>query len=223
MATVYLAQDLKHHRRVAIKVLKPELVAALGPERFLQEIEIAAGLTHPHILPLYDSGEATGLLYYVMPYVEGETLRNRLDRAGQLPVAEAVQITREVADALSHAHRHDVVHRDIKPENILLEAGHAVVSDFGIARAITAAAGRNLTETGIALGTPGYMSPEQASGGGPIDGRSDVYSLACVLYEMLAGEPPYTGASAQVVIAKRFTDPVPSVRRLREGGPPARD
>src|SRR5438067_12442417 len=204
MATVYLAQDRKHHRRVAIKVLKPELAAALGPERFLQEIEIAAGLTHPHILPLHDSGEATGLLYYVMPYVEGETLRNRLDRAGQLPVAEAVQITREVADALSHAHRHDVVHRDIKPENILLEAGHAVVSDFGIARAITAAAGGSLTGTGLALGQPGYMSPEQASGTDPIDGRSDVYSLGCVLYEMLAGEPPYTGPSAQIVISKRL-------------------
>src|SRR3989454_9609197 len=157
MATVYLAQDLKHHRKVAIKVLKPELAAALGPERFLQEIEIAAGLTHPHILPLYDSGEAIALLYYVMPYVEGETLRNRLDRAGQLPLAEAAQITREGADAPSYAHGHDVVHRDIKPENILLEAGHAVVSDFGIARAITAAAGGHLTETGIALGTPGYM------------------------------------------------------------------
>src|SRR6266567_3080431 len=176
MATVYLAQDLKHHRKVAIKVLKPELAAALGPERFLQEIEIAAGLTHPHILPLHDSGEATGVLYYVMPYVEGETLRNRLDRAGQLPLAEAVQITREVADALSYAHSHDVVHRDIKPENILLEAGHAVVSDFGI-----------------------------------------------VLYEMLAGEHPYTGPSAQIVISKRLTDPVPSVRRLREGIPAAID
>src|SRR5213593_3596642 len=162
MATVYLAQDRKHHRQVAIKVLKPELAAALGPERFLREIETAARLNHPHILPLHDSGEATGLLYYVMPYVEGETLRNRLDRAGQLPVAEAVQIVREVADALSHAHSHDVVHRDIKPENILLEAGHAVVADFGIARAITAAGGEQLTATGLAVGTPAYMSPEQA-------------------------------------------------------------
>src|SRR5881296_3324382 len=223
MATVYLAQDLKHHRKVAIKVLKPELAAALGPERFLQEIEIAAGLTHPHILPLYDSGEATGLLYYVMPYVEGETLRNRLDRAGQLPVAEAVQITREVADALSYAHRHDVVHRDIKPENVLLEAGHAVVSDFGIARAITAAGGEKLTGTGIAVGTPGYMSPEQGAASARVDERSDIYSLGCVLYEMLAGEPPYTGPSAQIVIAKRLTDPVPSVRRLREGIPGAID
>src|SRR5439155_435054 len=203
--------------------LKPELAAALGPERFLQEIEIAAGLTHPHILPLYDSGEATGLLYYVMPYVEGETLRNRLDRGGQLPLAEAVQITREVADALSYAHRHDVVHRDIKPENILFEAGHAVVTDFGIARAITAAGGEKLTGTGIAVGTPGYMSPEQGAASARVDERSDIYSLACVLYEMLVGEPPYTGPSAQVVIAKRFTDPVPSVRRLRETIPLAVD
>src|SRR5256886_1097208 len=223
MATVYLARDLRHGRLVAIKVLRPEIAAALGPERFLREIEVAARLTHPHILPLHDSGQAGGSLYYVMPYIEGESLRDRLEREGQLPLEEALRITREVASALSYAHGHDVVHRDIKPENILLSGGEAVVADFGIARAITAAAGRNLTETGIALGTPGYMSPEQASGGGPLDGRSDVYSLACVLYEMLVGEPPYTGPSAQVVIAKRFTDPVPSVRRLRETIPPAID
>src|SRR5437867_1641332 len=213
MATVYLAQDLKHHRKVAIKVLKPELAAALGPERFLQEIEIAAGLTHPHILPLHDSGEATGLLYYVMPYVEGETLRNRLDRAGQLPVAEAVQIVREVADALSHAHSHDVVHRDIKPENILLEAGHAVVSDFGIARAIRAAAGASLTATGLAVGTPAYMSPEQAAGDSVLDGRSDVYALGCVLYEMLAGEPPFAVRAAER-IASENTDATPATLRV---------
>jgi serine/threonine-protein kinase len=223
MATVYLAQDRKHHRRVAIKVLEPELAAALGPERFLREIEIAAGLSHPHILALYDSGETAGSLYYVMPYVEGETLRDRLNRARQLPLEDALRITREVADALSYAHSHDVVHRDIKPENILFQAGHAVVSDFGIARAITAAAGRSLTATGIAIGTPGYMSPEQAAGGPQVDGRSDIYSLGCVLYEMLAGEPPYTGPSAQVVMAKRLADPVPSVRRLRETIPPAID
>jgi len=221
MATVYLAQDLKHRRKVAIKVLKPELAAALGPERFLQEIEIAAGLTHPHILPLYDSGDATGLLYYVMPYVEGETLRNRLDRAAQLPLAEAVQITREVADALSYAHSHDVVHRDIKPENILLEAGYAVVSDFGIARAITAAAGGNLTETGIALGTPGYMSPEQGAARGRVDERSDIYSLGCVLYEMLAGEPPFTGPSAESIVHQHLAAAPPRVSAMRASVPPA--
>src|SRR2546430_3544343 len=223
MATVYLARDLRHGRLVAIKVLRPEIAAALGPERFLREIELAARLTHPHILPLHDSGQAGGSLYYVMPYIEGESLRDRLEREGQLPVEEALRITREVASALSYAHSHDVVHRDIKPENILLSGGEAVVADFGIARAITQAAGTRLTETGIPIGTPAYMSPEQASGGGPIDGRSDVYSLACVLYEMLVGEPPYTGPSAQVVIAKRFTDPVPSVRRLRDTIPPTMD
>ena len=223
MATVYLARDLKHGRPVAINVLRPEIAAALGPERFLREIEVAARLTHPHILPLHDSGEAAGFLYYVMPYIESESLRDRLEREGQLPVEEALRITREVASALAYAHSHDVVHRDIKPENILLSGGEAVVADFGIARAITQAGGGGLTETGIPVGTPAYMSPEQASGGGAIDGRSDVYSLACVLYEMLAGEPPYTGPSAQVVIAKRFTDPVPSVRRLRETIPPAVD
>jgi TolB-like protein len=223
MATVYLARDLRHGRPVAIKVLRPEIAAALGPERFLREIELAARLTHPHILPLHDSGEAAGFLFYVMPYIEGESLRDRLQREGPLPLEEALRITREVAGALSYAHSHDVVHRDIKPENILLSGGEAVVADFGIARAITQAAGTRLTQTGILVGTPAYMSPEQASGEGPLDGRSDVYSLACVLYEMLVGEPPYTGPSAQVVIAKRFTDPVPSVRRLRETIPPAVD
>ena len=223
MATVYLARDLKHGRLVAIKVLRPEIAAALGPERFLREIEVAARLTHPHILPLHDSGQAGGFLFYVMPYIEGESLRDRLEREGQLPVEEALRITREVASALSYAHSHDVVHRDIKPENILLSGGEAVVADFGIARAITQAAGNKLTETGIPVGTPSYMSPEQASGAVPIDGRSDVYSLACVLYEMLVGEPPYTGPTAQVVIAKRFTDPVPSVRRLRDTIPPTMD
>ena len=223
MATVYLARDLRHGRAVAIKVLRPEIAAALGPERFLREIEVAARLTHPHILALHDSGQAGGSLYYVMPYIEGESLRDRLDREGQLPLEDALRITREVAGALSYAHSHDVVHRDIKPENILLSGGEAVVADFGIARAITQAAGSKLTETGIPIGTPAYMSPEQASGGGVIDGRSDVYSLACVLYEMLVGEPPYTGPNAQVVIAKRFTDPVPSVRRLRDTIPPTMD
>src|SRR3989440_4842699 len=221
MATVYLARDRKHHRQVAIKVLKPELAAALGSERFLQEIEIAAGLTHPHILPLYDSGEATGLLYYVMPYVEGETLRNRLDGAGQLPLAEAVQITREVADALSYAHSRDVLHRDIKPENILFEAGHAVVTDFGIARAITAAGGEKLTGTGIAVGTPAYMSPEQAAASARVDERSDIYSLGCVLYEMLAGELPFTGPSAESIVRQHLAAAPPRVSAMRAAVPPA--
>jgi len=223
MATVYLARDLRHGRPVAIKVLRPEIAAALGPERFLREIDLAARLTHPHILPLHDSGEAAGFLFYVMPYIEGESLRDRLEREGPLPLEDALRITREVASALSYAHSHDVVHRDIKPENILLSGGEAVVADFGIARAITRAAGSGLTEAGIPVGTPAYMSPEQASAARAVDGRSDIYSLGCVLYEMLVGEPPYTGASAQVVIAKRFTDPVPSVRRLRDTIPPAID
>jgi eukaryotic-like serine/threonine-protein kinase len=215
MATVYLAQDLKHHRRVAIKVLKPELAATLGPARFLREIEIAAQLQHPHILPLHDSGEADGHLYYVMPYVEGDSLRRRLRRERQLPLDEALAIAREVADALSYAHNHDVVHRDIKPENILLASGHALVADFGIARAITAAAGERLTHTGLTVGTPGYMSPEQASGDRHLDGRSDQYSLACVLYEMLAGEPPYTGPTAQAIVAKQLTEPLPHLGTVR--------
>src|SRR5438093_12093654 len=191
MALVYLAEDLKHHRKVAVKVLRPELAAALGPERFLREIETAAGLNHPHILPLHDSGEAAGWLYYVMPLVEGESLRSRLDRERQLPLAGAPEIAREAADALSYAHRHNVVHRDIKPENILLSSGHALVADFGIARAITAAGGERLTQTGVTVGTPGYMSPEQAAGSEQLDGRSDTYSLACVLYEMLGGDRPH--------------------------------
>src|SRR2546426_8723390 len=180
MATVYLAQDLKHHRKVAIKVLEPEIAAALGPERFLREIEIAAGLNHPHILPLYDSGEAATSLYYVMPYLEGETLRDRLNRERQLPLEDALRITREVADALSYAHGHDVVHRDIKPENILFQAAHAVVSDFGIARAITAAIGGGLTATGIAIGTPAFMRPAAATGSPPPRGRRGIYGLGCV-------------------------------------------
>src|SRR6267142_446127 len=223
MAVVFLAHDLKHHRQVAIKVLRPELAQALGADRFLREIEIAARLNHPHILPLHDSGEADGLLYYVMPYVEGESLRDRLDREKQLPIADAVAITCAVANALSYAHSHDVVHRDVKPENILLSNGEAVVADFGIAGAIDAAGGGKLTRTGIVLGTPAYMSPEQGAGDRALDGRSDVYSLGCVLYEMLAGEPPFTGPTSQAIIAKRFTDPVPSARRLRETVPPPMD
>ena len=219
MATVYLAQDVKHHRPVAIKVLRSELAAALGPERFLREIEIAARLTHPHILPLYDSGEADGLLYYVMPYVEGETLRDRLEREKQLPLDDALQLAREVADALSYAHSHDVIHRDIKPENILLQSGHAVVADFGIARAITAAGGERLTETGIAVGTPSYMSPEQAAGSKDLDGRSDLYSLGCVLYEMLAGQPPFTGPTVESVVQQHLAAEPPSIVNIRPAVP----
>ena len=219
MATVYLAEDLKHHRNVAIKVLRPELAAALGPERFLREIEIAARLNHPHILPLFDSGEADGFLFYVMPYAEGESLRDRLIREKQLPVDDALQISREVADALGFAHSRDVVHRDIKPENILLEAGHAVVADFGIARAISVAGGERLTETGILLGTPHYMSPEQGAGSREVDGRSDVYSLGCVLYEMLAGQPPFTGPTVESVVHQHLTVEAPSVINLRPAVP----
>ncbi len=219
MATVYLAEDLKHHRKVAVKVLRPELAAALGADRFLREIEIAANLAHPHLLPLYDSGEADGFLYYVMPYVEGESLRDLITRERQLPVDDAVRITREVADALTSAHKRDVVHRDIKPENILLQEGHAVVADFGIARAISAAGGEQLTETGLAVGTPAYMSPEQASAD-QLDGRSDIYALGCVLYEMLAGMAPFTGATPQAVMARHAIDPVPSLSTVRATVPP---
>jgi serine/threonine-protein kinase len=219
MATVYLAKDLKHRRQVAIKVLKPELAAALGAERFLREIEVTAGLTHPHILPLHDSGEADGFLYYVMPYVTGESLRARLERETQLSVDDALRITQQVASALEFAHHQGVVHRDIKPENILLHAGEAVVADFGIALAVSAAGGERLTETGLSLGTPEYMSPEQALGEGEPDARSDIYSLACVLYEMLVGEPPYTGPTGIAVLAKRLSDPVPRARRLRAAIP----
>ncbi len=211
MAVVFLAEDLKHHRQVAIKVLHPELGAAVGAERFLQEIKTVAGLTHPHVLPLHDSGEADGLLYFVMPYVKGESLRQRLEREKQLPVEEAIRIAQEVAGALDHAHRNGVIHRDIKPANILLEEGHAVVTDFGVARAISEAGGEKVTATGMAVGTPAYMSPEQASGE-EVDERSDLYALGCVLYEMLAGEPPLTGATPQSTAAKRLTDrPTPLV------------
>jgi len=215
MATVYLAKDLKHDRPVALKVLRSELAASVGAERFLREIQVTAHLTHPNILPLLDSGHADDFLYYVTPYVEGESLRNRLDRERQLPIAEAVHLAAAVAGALDYAHRHHIVHRDIKPENILLEEGQAVVADFGIARALQAAEGRNLTETGVTLGTATYMSPEQATAD-QLDGRSDIYSLGCVLYEMLAGEPPYSGPTAQAIIAKRFSEPIPHVRTLRE-------
>jgi serine/threonine-protein kinase len=219
MATVYLARDRKHDRLVAIKVLRPELAAALGAERFLREIQIAAKLSHPHILPLYDSGEADGLLFFIMPYVEGESLRQRLDREGRLPADTAVQLAAEVAAALDYAHQQGIVHRDIKPENILLHTGQAIVADFGIARAIDAAAGDGpshtaITGTGVIVGTPRYMSPEQVVGD-PVDGRTDVYALGCVLFEMLAGTPPFTGPSAQAVLARHTVDPIPSVRKTR--------
>ncbi len=218
MATVYLAQDVKHHRQVAVKVLAPELAAALGPDRFLREIEISAGLDHPHILPLYDSGQAGEFLYYVMPYVEGESLRERLKRERQLPLEDSRQIAREVADALSYAHSRGVVHRDIKPENILLAGGHARVADFGIARAVTAAGGDRLTQTGVAVGTPLYMSPEQAAGDQDLDGRSDLYSLGCVLFEMLAGEPPFTGPP-ETMLAKHLTAEPPNITTIRPAVP----
>jgi eukaryotic-like serine/threonine-protein kinase len=220
MATVYLAEDLKHHRQVAIKVLKPELAAVLGAERFVQEIATTAQLQHPNILPLFDSGEADGLLYYVMPYVEGESLRDKLNRETQLSIDDAVKITTEVADALDYAHRHGVIHRDIKPENILLHDGRPMVADFGIALAVSAAAGGRMTETGLSLGTPHYMSPEQATAERDITGRSDIYSLGAVLYEMLTGDPPHVGKTAQQIIAKIVTDVPRPVTEIRKSVPP---
>jgi TolB-like protein len=219
MALVYLARDTRHERFVALKTLRPEIAIALGRERFLREIKLAARLQHPNILPVYDSGDAGGTLYYVMPYVEGESLRDRLDREPQLPVDDALQIAREVAEALSYAHEHDVVHRDIKPENIMLSGGHAIVADFGIARAVSAAGGDKLTQTGLAIGTPAYMPPEQASGTGQVDRRSDIYSLACVLYEMLAGQPPFTGPTAQAIMARHSLDAVPRLKIVRDAIP----
>jgi len=242
MATVYLADDLKHHRKVALKVLHPQLAAVIGPERFLREIEIAASLAHPHILPLYDSGRIPGSpeqptdgdaarsdapptarsgehIFYTMPYVDGESLRERLSREKQLPLEDALRISREVSDALSYAHGRGVVHRDIKPENILLQAGHAVVTDFGIARAIDRAGGETLTQTGMAVGTPAYMSPEQAAGSRDLDGRSDLYSLACVLYEMLAGEPPFTGPTVESLVHQHLAVEPRSITALRPAVP----
>jgi eukaryotic-like serine/threonine-protein kinase len=222
MAIVYAAEDLRHRRQVAVKMLRPELCASLGADRFLREIEIVAGLRHPHILPLYDSGEADGLLYYVMPLVEGETLRARIDRERQLPIDDALQFAREVADALSYAHARGVVHRDIKPENILIEGGHAVVADFGIAKAVAAAGQRTaLTQTGTSIGTPAYMSPEQAAGDADLDGRSDLYSLACVVYEMLAGQTPFTGVTTESLVRQHMVAPPPPVTQFRPAIPPA--
>jgi len=220
MATVYLAEDLKHDRKVALKVLKPELAAVLGAERFVVEIKTTASLQHPHILPLFDSGTADGFLFYVMPFIKGETLRDKLNRETQLGVDEAVRITREVADALDYAHRNGVIHRDIKPENILMHDGRPMVADFGIALAVSAAAGGRMTETGLSLGTPHYMSPEQATADKEITGRSDVYSLASVLYEMLAGNPPHVGSSAQQIIMKIIAESAAPVTQWRKAVPP---
>ena len=214
MAVVFLARDLRHERTVAVKVLRPEISAEIGAERFLREIKMAAGLTHPHILPVFDSGDADGLLFYVMPNMEGDSLRDRLDRERQLPLEDALRITREVASALDYAHRHEVMHRDVKPENILLHEGAALVADFGIGKALSG--GKSLTQTGLAIGTPAYMSPEQASAEETVDGRSDLYSLGCVLYEMLTGEAPFTGPTAAAIIAKRFVSPAPKVRITRD-------
>jgi serine/threonine-protein kinase len=216
MGLVYLAEDLKLGRKVALKVLRPELAQSIGTERFLREIRIAAQLNHPNVLALIDSGEAAGFFYYVMFYVEGESLRDRLNRERQLALEDALTITREVADALSYAHSLGIIHRDIKPENILFEAGHAVVGDFGIARAISEAGGDKLTESGLAIGTPAYMSPEQATGADRIDARSDIYSLGCVLYEMLVGDPPYMASTPQAILARKALEPVPSLRVVRD-------
>jgi eukaryotic-like serine/threonine-protein kinase len=219
MATVYQARDGRHDRLVAIKVLRPELAASLGSDRFLREIRVAAHLQHPNILALYDSGEAGSFLYYVMPFIEGESLRTRMDREGQLSLPDAMQLTCEVADALQYAHAHGVIHRDIKPENILLQEGHALVADFGIARAVSQAGGDKLTETGMAVGTPHYMSPEQALSGDHVDGRSDEYSLACVLYEMLVGQPPFQGPNAMAILARHSMESVPSLQVVRNSIP----
>jgi serine/threonine-protein kinase len=219
MATVYLAQDLKHDRRVALKVLRPELAAVIGAERFLQEIKVTANLQQSHILPLYDSGEADSFLYYVMPYVEGETLRDKLSREKQLAVGDAVALARAIATALEYAHKHGVIHRDIKPENILLRDSDPLIADFGIALALSHAGGTRLTETGLSIGTPHYMSPEQAMGDRELDARSDVYSLGAMLYEMLAGDPPYTGSTAQAIVAKVITEKAPPVTTVRDTVP----
>ena len=220
MATVYLAEDLKHKRKVAVKVLRPELAAVLGAERFVQEITTTANLQHPHILPLFDSGEADSFLYYVMPFIDGETLRDKLDRETQLGIDDAVSITTDIAGALHYAHGEGVIHRDIKPENILIHNGRPMVADFGIALAVSAAAGGRMTETGLSLGTPHYMSPEQATAEKDITHRSDIYSLGSVLYEMLTGEPPHTGASAQAIIMKIVTEEVAPVTSVRKSVPP---
>ena len=215
MATVYLCEDLKHDRKVALKVLKPELGAVLGADRFLAEIKVTANLQHPNLLPLFDSGEADGLLYYVMPYIDGETLRARLQREQQLPVDDVIRLVTLMAAALDFAHARGVVHRDLKPENILLQAGQPVIADFGIALAVAQAGGDRITQTGMSLGTPHYMSPEQAAGERGVDARSDQYALAAMTYELLTGEPPHAGATAQVIIARVMTETPRSIRNAR--------
>jgi serine/threonine protein kinase len=221
MATVNLARDLRHDRPVALKVLHQELAASLGPERFLREIRITAQLQHPHILPLLDSGGESSLLWYTMPYVEGENLRQRIAREKQLSIDDTILIARQVASAIGYAHGRGIVHRDIKPENILIDASGAMVADFGIARAVTAAADEKLTSTGIVVGTPAYMSPEQGASGHDVDARSDLYSLGCVMYEMLAGQPPFSAPTAQGLLARHAVDPVPSLRTVRPTVPAA--
>ncbi len=220
MATVYLARDLRHNRQVALKVLRPELAAAMGGDRFPREIEIIAQLTHPHILPLHDSGEAGGFLFYVMPFIEGESLRSRLKREGRLPVRDAVRILREVVDALAYAHERGIVHRDIKPDNVMLSGRHALVTDFGVAKALSAASGEKLTTVGIALGTPIYMSPEQAMGEADIDHRSDIYSLGALAYEMLAGDPPFDRHTPQAILSAHAMDTPDDVSTRRANLPP---
>ena len=220
MATVYLAHDLKHDRKVAIKVLRPELAAAVGAKRFLREIKVTANLQHPHILPLHDSGEAGGFLYYVMPFVAGASLREKLKREKQLSIEETLEITKAVASALDYAHRQEVIHRDIKAENILLQDGVPLIGDFGIALASAGVDAERLTEIGIVVGTPATMSPEQVTGERELDGRSDVYSLACVVFEMLAGDPPFTGSTVQVVLAQKLREPI-SLRAVRDTVPRA--
>src|SRR5665647_1162315 len=219
MATVYLAHDLKHDRSVAIKVLRNELAAVIGADRFLSEIKTTANLQHPHILSLFDSGAVDGTVFYVMPFVEGESLRDQLLREKQLPLEDALRIGRAVADALQYAHARGVIHRDIKPENILVQNGHALVADFGIALAASKVGGSRMTETGMSLGTPQYMSPEQAMGERELDARTDIYALGCVMFEMLAGEPPFTGPTVQAIVAKVVTAPAPSVRSKRDTVP----
>src|SRR5690349_7715380 len=215
MATVFLARDTKHDRPVALKILNPELGAVLGVERFLAEIRVTANLQHPNLLPLFDSGETGGMLFYVMPFVEGESLRARLSREKQLPIPKALHIATAVASALDYAHRHGVIHRDLKPENILLHEGQPLVADFGIALAISNAGGARITQTGLSLGTPQYMSPEQATGDRAIDGRTDIYSLGALTYEMLTGDAPHVGSTSQAIIARLLTEKPRSIRAAR--------